>query len=186
MTEELATTVAGVAPVVLLVAVVEINNSRQRVRQVYEDLMRPSAVARELFRDGGEPTREQVEHAVRQREEADTRVHAGMGLLLYVLSACVVTLLLFLAELRSLFWLAGDPMSNSRGDATFCTLALVTGFAWVCLAPLVPLLVSITRSLVGMVRSHQDERRLRRLAGEYREQGADRQAARDVRRPGRE
>jgi hypothetical protein len=175
MTEALATTVAAVAPVVLLVAAVEINNNRQRVRELYESMVRRYDLARELLRDG-EPTRQQVEDALRQRREDGARLRAGIGLLFYVLTACLASTLLFLAELRSLAWLAEEPMGSSHSDAEFCVAALALGFAWVGLSPLIPLLAPMYRSYLGMLRGRKDDRRLRQLAREYRSQGANEQA----------
>ncbi|NNN35372.1 hypothetical protein HLK59_34390 [Streptomyces sp. S3(2020)] len=171
MTETYAATVAAVAPVILLVAVVEINNRRQRVRELYELLAVPIRLIREMFRDGGDPTAQQVERVVQQVRETNVGARAGFGLMLYVLSAVAITTLLFLAELASLLWLAGTPEKSSSGVALFCALALGVGFAWVAYAPMVALLLPVSRNLLYILRGFKDYRRFLRLLRHYRAQG---------------
>lgn len=152
MTETYAATVAAVAPVILLVAVVEINNRRQRVRELYESLTIPIGLIRAMFRDGGNPSAQQVEDVVQQVRETNVGARAGLGLMLYVLSAVGITTLLFLAELASLLWLAGTPTESASGIALFCALALGAGFAWVAYAPMVALVVPVSRNLLYVLR----------------------------------
>ncbi|MFJ4363300.1 hypothetical protein ACIP4S_03970 [Streptomyces chartreusis] len=170
MTEALAATIAAVAPVVLLAAVVEINNNRQHVKDIYEGVNRPFGVARELFR-AGEPTAEEAAAALRSLAQSPAR--KGFWLLIYVVSAVFVTVMLFAAELRSLAWLANVPMGSSRDEAFFCLIAVGAGFAWVCFAPVLALLVPITgRSFAGMV-GFRDYWRLLRLARQHRSESVD-------------
>lgn len=110
MTETYAATVAAVAPVILLVAAVEINNRRQRVRELYEALAAPMGLIREMFRGSGDPSAQQVERVVQRVRETNVGARAGFALILYVLSAVAITTLLFLAELASLW-----PSPAQRG-----------------------------------------------------------------------
>lgn len=172
MTETYAATVAAVAPVILLVAAVEINNRRQRVRELYEALAAPMGLIREMFRGSGDPSAQQVERVVQQVRETNVGARAGVALILYVLSAVAITTLLFLAELASLLWLAGTRPTPDPGVALFCALALGVGFAWVAYAPMVALIVPISRNLLYVLSGLRDYQRFLRLLRHYRSQGA--------------
>ncbi|MFF5497624.1 hypothetical protein [Streptomyces aquilus] len=171
MTETYAATVAAVAPVILLVAVVEINNRRQRVRELYESLTAPITLIRAMFREGSDPSAQQVEDVARQVRATNVGARAGLSMVLYVLSAVAIITLLFLAELASLLWLTGSPTDTAPRVALFCAVALGAGFAWVAYAPMLALVLPISRNLFYVLGGVAEYRRFLRLLRHYRAQG---------------
>ncbi|MGW2226865.1 hypothetical protein [Streptomyces formicae] len=143
MTESYATTVAAVAPVVMLVAVVEISNKRARFRDLYGEQAEIDATVAALFADGASPSREQI--AETERTLASLRARRGVRAMwgLYVYSACFVGMALLIAEATSLRWLASEDRGAAPFDALVCYVALGLGFAWAVITPIATLLGSV-------------------------------------------
>ncbi|MFD3521752.1 hypothetical protein [Streptomyces sp. NPDC058653] len=135
MNDAFAATVAAVAPVILLVAVVEINNHRKHVGRVYEGLERRMAAAASLYAAGAQPTREQVLAADDALPEYSVLSWRDLSILVYVVSAMLACAALVYAEVSALHWLGTPKAGPDPRLAEHCFAAVVFGFVWICLSP---------------------------------------------------
>ncbi|MFJ2474201.1 hypothetical protein ACIOWI_14560 [Streptomyces sp. NPDC087659] len=130
MTEPYATTIAAVAPVILLVAVVEVQQFNRRARQrsavmaaAYND------AANELEARGPEASLGELRELnarVAQMEDENRDRYSGFTRVLYNVWAYTAALLLA-AEGMALTWLAGDNRLEDQLVAGFCLIALIWG-----------------------------------------------------------
>ncbi|MFD3521747.1 hypothetical protein [Streptomyces sp. NPDC058653] len=131
MNEAFAATVAAVAPVILLVVMVEINNRGSRIREMNKLYERESAVARYLYEGGAEPSREQVlaaDDSLGDRPQVSPQYKVNWW---YILSGMLVCNALLVAEFVALSWLSTPDPEPEPFAARACMIALVIGFAWV-------------------------------------------------------
>ncbi|MFE1923494.1 hypothetical protein ACFW91_13110 [Streptomyces asoensis] len=166
MSTDYANTIAAVAPVVLLVAVVELNGHRQELRNFYESMTNRSRAAKALYAEGRSPSRQEVLDAA--PELSLSSLFRGFASLLYVTSAVAVGVLLMQAELKTLSWLAGSSRGKNEFDAEFCLLAVALGFAWITFVPIVIVASSSTISTWQMVTGLRKVLRLQREQAAYR------------------
>ncbi|MDT0482611.1 hypothetical protein [Streptomyces doebereineriae] len=131
MTKEFATTVAAVAPVILLVATVEMNRTRDEIREVSRRDAEMSHIVAGLFAGGVQPTREDYEDARRRLRELRMGKGKRLLIVLYTLSATLIGGVLAAAEIASLRWLAEGGQDAAGATAAFCYFALVGSFLWV-------------------------------------------------------
>ncbi|MGH4034138.1 hypothetical protein ACQB60_35035 [Actinomycetota bacterium Odt1-20B] len=143
MSESYATTVAAVAPVIILVAAVELTTHRARLREVYVRAARSREIVDALYADGATPTRQQIEQTeceLRALRRGEWRQYAVIA---YLLASNLLAGLLCLAEFYALGWLALEDPGPQPGAALFCLLALLVGFIWVSATPLLWALGSV-------------------------------------------
>ncbi|MFF7870499.1 hypothetical protein ACFZCT_29070 [Streptomyces qaidamensis] len=138
MTETYAATIAAVAPVIWLVAAVEVHQYVKR----YENMINiGDVVARakqRAERIEGPMTRDQFNELSQLVAEGGTALRASFRVprvKRYVSAAyLVIVALLLCAEALSLVWLAG-PQSADFGVAVFCLIAVLVGFFAVSALP---------------------------------------------------
>ncbi|MCT2590547.1 hypothetical protein LHJ74_11615 [Streptomyces sp. N2-109] len=174
MTEAFAATVAAVAPVVVLVGVVEMD---QRRRIVHESARANGEPFFAVFEDlPARPTPEQIA-ITRARLEALPLPHGPVGpargnilVRAYAMGVAwaVVVFALCGAEFLALIWLARPEGKPEAGHAVFCLTSLTVGMFWVVLLPLARLLWAPIQPMLHA------EREIKRL--EELEEHVDRQA----------
>ncbi|WP_399139101.1 hypothetical protein Q3A86_16940 [Streptomyces sp. NBUA17] len=133
MTNEFATTVAAVAPVIMLVASVEVSSNRERVRHAFERDAEMSRVVADLFSGGADPTRSEYEQVRQRLRELRTGRFKRQIYVFYVVTAFFVMTSLVLAEVLALGWLAGRNVETQAVDAALCYYILIFSFVWVAL-----------------------------------------------------
>ncbi|MFD5539106.1 hypothetical protein ACFWIJ_15055 [Streptomyces sp. NPDC127079] len=151
MSEAFATTIAGVAPVILLVAAVEIGNRKEALREGYHLIGQRQRLIDELYAAPEAPTGLQLQAVAAQTDQPMQSATRDLFIALYVMSALIVGVLLLLAESLALVWLAGSQRGSHPLQAAFCLLALVIGFAWVMLAPMLGLVVAVADDAVVVI-----------------------------------
>ncbi|MEU6057573.1 hypothetical protein [Streptomyces sp. NPDC047097] len=136
MTEPLATTIAAVAPVILLLGLVEIDQLRKEIAQSVErsaDWSLRSVAIMERLTDDGESVSDE-EFQIHMRGFSGPEVAAVR--LLQLNAWLIFCLAMLAAEVLSLKWL-GDPNAGADpGLAKFVTVAVSVGFSWVMFVPI--------------------------------------------------
>ncbi|MEE4597997.1 hypothetical protein V2J94_40075 [Streptomyces sp. DSM 41524] len=135
MDGDYATTVAAVAPVILLVGAVEVS--------VYANMHRDAARA---YRDDDTPGMYGM-HFIKMFPVGVRAVGAGLSGLMW----CCFVVLLCMAEVKSLKWLATQDAPPSPAEAEFCFGAIILGFAWVAFVPIARLLRTLLASTTKMI-----------------------------------
>ncbi|WP_371527229.1 hypothetical protein OG302_14785 [Streptomyces sp. NBC_01283] len=176
MSETFAATVAGEAPVILLVAVLEIGSRTGTVRSVFERLGRQQGLIDDLYSTEQPPTGPQVEAVGVAISQSGRHAVADVFVMLYVASAVGVGCLLLGAEVLVLRWLAIPQEGPVPLQAAFCLAALVLGFAWVMSVPMIRMIISIGGHAMAVVKG------VRRSTRFYRDLRSHRQESRDGRR----
>jgi hypothetical protein len=136
MTMDFAETIAGVAPVVLLVATVEMARLAPGLKAVGNAPSRDARVIAGLYADGVAPNRGQVLDVHRRLSASEPTKARRAAVLAYYLSATLICMALFVAEMVAINYIADPSVGPEPGMAKFCRDALVTGFFWTVTAPL--------------------------------------------------
>ncbi|MFD4023204.1 hypothetical protein ACFWRV_06690 [Streptomyces sp. NPDC058576] len=165
MSESYATTVAAVAPVIILVAAFELTTHRARIREIYVRAARGREAVDALYADGATPTREQIQQTERELEALRNGEWRLLGMAVYLLLSNVLAALLCSAEFYALGWLVKEDPGPSPGVALFCFVALVIGFVWVGVTPLAWLVVSVL-PLLGPLRSNPNQVRYKQAVAD--------------------
>lgn len=133
MSEGFAATVAAVAPVVLLVAVVEVNNARPRLREAHDRLREQVDPLKAAVREGRALT--EAEAAALQRSYWKIALQVTRNLLFTVYFSAYVALALGLAvvEYVALEWLATPDVGPQEDNASLCLYLGAGSFAWIIL-----------------------------------------------------
>ncbi|MFJ1552315.1 hypothetical protein [Streptomyces mirabilis] len=140
MTETFAATIAVVAPVIWLVAAVEVHHHLKRFESLQTlgaTTSRARAYAAEIE---GPMTSEQARHLNKLMKEGDESFREefeqppinGKVSVAYLLIVVILTL----AELFPLLWLSG-PQKSNPGMALFCLIAVLLSFVGVFVLPAV-------------------------------------------------
>ncbi|MGW8557352.1 hypothetical protein [Streptomyces tubercidicus] len=131
MTNEFATTVAAVAPVIMLVAAVEIKSNRNRLRDSFAQDREMGHAVRVLFANGSNPSRGEYEEVRRRLRDLRTGRLKRVLHTLYAISAYSVMASLALAETVALRWLAEGGKGADVVGASICYFVLVASFWWI-------------------------------------------------------
>ncbi|MFE3265847.1 hypothetical protein [Streptomyces sp. NPDC059215] len=162
MSEALAGTVAQIAPVVLLVIIVEIAGNRDRMVDQFRDAGRSVALTRSMARrDSLTPT----QRARAQRAITDQRRNVGAvgWLLFYLAVSAAVAVLLLDAEWRAIQWLADPHAGPAPQDALFCTRVIGFAFLRIVMGPIISLLQPLVDGLAQLLPGMSSTSRLQRL-----------------------
>ncbi|MFE5296986.1 hypothetical protein [Streptomyces sp. NPDC056632] len=144
MTEPLATTLAAVAPVILLVGVVDLD---LRYRVVRDAMNRPfEPILSALANLPNEPSREDIE-GLRQRVSAlhdpsRRRLRVPWSALAMAVVWGLIVMALALTEVLCLVWL-GTPKPKPALEARWALVGIISvsaGMAWVVLVPVLRIL----------------------------------------------
>lgn len=136
MTETYAATIAAVAPVLWLVAAVEVHQFLQRLAEPLKYNAMLAAVRRRAEREDSPPTAEllaEIEAAIPPEGHASMDAEAPIKSRVAAVYLAVAALLVS-AEAVSLLWLGG-PQHRASGLAWFCLAAVLVGFLVVTSAP---------------------------------------------------
>ncbi|WP_406157744.1 hypothetical protein [Streptomyces canus] len=133
MSEGFATTVAAVAPVVLLVAVVEVSNARPRLREAHDttkqkvDELRAAAQRREALTE--------AEATVLERSYWSITWQTLKNFLLtfYLLAYAALAISLATVEYTALDWLATPGAGPQEDNARLCLYLVAGSFLWIIL-----------------------------------------------------
>jgi hypothetical protein len=131
MTETYATTVAAVAPVILLVAAVEVQQITRNWREVSAQMVEAYGEAmRGLATAGTDASRAELHEMAKPVLEASARATRARDLRFGLFFTWVATsIALFLALAGALVWLADDGRAAEPWLAWLCLLALLWGTA---------------------------------------------------------
>lgn len=165
MTETFAATVAAVAPVILLVGVVEVDQNRKALGA---SLAATSEECRSVLESlPAQPTREQVGAARARLEaltlEASQRTTRSMRTYFKAITWIILVFALVVAESLSLGWLAKPEHEPATGQAIYCLITLIVGMYGMATPPMIRLLRAPLQPLDARVR---EVRRLERLEQE--------------------
>ncbi|MFG2172744.1 hypothetical protein ACGFMO_15405 [Streptomyces niveus] len=149
MNEAFAATVAGVAPVALLVMTVEIANSRKRLGAALRNLSPKRRLLTSLYGDGNEPTREQVLAAREAIRAAPVGLWTMFLTAVYVLSAIAAASALLGSEVAAIHWLSTPDAGPQPEVAASIRKSLILGFVWVTASPQLMMLNTMFSSLFG-------------------------------------
>ncbi|MFG2731501.1 hypothetical protein [Streptomyces canus] len=170
MNETFATTVAGVAPVILLVAVVEIANRMDAFRTVYIRMGQQQKMIDDLYASEQPPTGPQLETVAAATGRSTRTMLAELYSVIYVASATFVGVLLLVAEALVLRWLAVPHGGSNPRQAAFCLATLLIGFGWVVLMPLLSLVVPVADNMVVFVKGFRRHNQFFRELAVYRKE----------------
>lgn len=181
MNEAFAATVAGVAPVALLVMTVEIANSRKRLGALLFNLSPKRRLLTSLYEGDNEPTREQVLAVRDSLKVAPRGVWTILLTLGYVGSAVIAASALFDAEIAAIYWLSTPDAGPEPEVAASIRRSLMWGFLWVIASPQLMMLNAIYSSLfrgvaLGEYRS-RFSRDLRRFTADEERERRDPESA---------
>ncbi|MFF5004668.1 hypothetical protein ACFY3G_17780 [Streptomyces phaeochromogenes] len=145
MTGDFATAVAGVAPVVLLVAVVEVNNARPRLREAHASMRQRIDALEGLYAPGRTLNSEEVAAAEEDLDHLERRGLRDAFFLIYISLSALFACALGVAELFALRWLATPDAGPQEREAGFCAVVTVWSFLWITLVPVSTLLGTVSR-----------------------------------------
>lgn len=171
MNGDFATTVAGVAPVVLLVATVEMNRTLPKMLVIIRAPFEQARIVASLYSDGAAPSREELLEA-RARVGALAPLMRRLAVVGYYVSAAVVCLALLAAEDFALQWLANPSRGPEPKVASFCKAALVWGFAWTLFSTAGLAAWAILRDVPRSAATGAEIRRFKREARQARRETA--------------
>ncbi len=168
MTETFAATVAAVAPVILLVGVVEVDQNRKALGVSLTAISEEYRSVLESL--PAQPTREQVSAARARLEaltpEANQRTTRSMRAYFKGASWIILVFALVVAEGLSLGWLAKPEHGPATGQAIYCLVTLIVGMYGVATPPTIRLLRAPLQPLDARAR---EVRHLERLEQELSE-----------------
>ncbi|MGW7067086.1 hypothetical protein ACWGII_18700 [Streptomyces sp. NPDC054855] len=131
MSESFATTVAAVAPVIMLVASVELSANKERIRAAYLRGEQITNARAALSINGARPTRQEFDDARRALRVLQAGRRARALVHCYALSAFVAFGALAVAEGMALNWLAHEERGPARLEADACYWSMGSAFFWV-------------------------------------------------------
>lgn len=155
MTETYAATIAAVAPVIWLVAIIEFHQfTRAFTANPVADAL--VGVRNQALRMNGEPSREEVEGLAAALEAALTAFggeHRELRTMKRLVSFgyLVISTVLLVAESVALLWLSGSQKPDGA-SAWFCFIAVSVGFAAITVLPSVVALSSRRLAQPGFLR----------------------------------
>ncbi|MFD4527841.1 hypothetical protein ACFWP7_28705 [Streptomyces sp. NPDC058470] len=145
MTEAFASAVVAVAPVVLLIGVVEISLSGRKFLASYSEhadlVERRVALIPSNNADDAERARSEIDELYTRAP----RIRSPLGTLAVFAGWLIGAMCQYEAFQRALSWLGTPDAGPSPGDARFCFLALSFGLSWVTLLPLLQVMASHLR-----------------------------------------
>ncbi|MDX6361045.1 MAG: hypothetical protein QOC85_48 [Streptomyces sp.] len=134
MSGDFAATIAAVAPIVLLVAAVEVNNARPRMTAA-RDALRSEVAALTASAAGHRLTDEEADATLRTLSRTSWQVLKNTVYLIYLLASIIVAGALALAEYIALEWLATPNAGPDENNAQLLLVITSLSFVWVVLPP---------------------------------------------------
>ncbi|MFF0386828.1 hypothetical protein [Streptomyces sp. NPDC004286] len=147
MSGDFAGAVAQIAPVVLLVIVVEIAANRDRMVNGFREAGRSAALIRSMARRES-LTPAQATRARRAVIDHRRHMRTVCALLLYLAISAAVAVTLLDAEWRAIGWLADPDAGPAPDDARFCARVITLAFFRIVVGPLFALLQPMVEGLV--------------------------------------
>ncbi|MEU5298600.1 hypothetical protein [Streptomyces umbrinus] len=145
MTEAFASAVVAVAPVLILIGVVEISLSGRRFQASYSEyadlVERRVALIPSNDADDAESARREIDRLYANAP----RIRNPLGTLAVFAVWLGVAMCQYEAFSRAMKWLGTPDAGPNAGDARFCFLALSFGLSWAAMLPLVQLMTSHLR-----------------------------------------
>ena len=158
MTGDFAAAIVGVAPVVLLVAVVEVNNARPRLRDAHEDMRRRIETFESLYGARHTLSPEEATDAATNRRTIGRSSLRDLFFTIYVLLSAVVACMLGMAEQLALQWLATPGEGPHESEATFCVSVVVFSFLWITAVPI----FALSKAALRIIRLQKSARKMDR------------------------
>ncbi|MHC5260512.1 hypothetical protein ACYSUO_21735 [Streptomyces sp. UC4497] len=159
MSVDYANTIAAVAPVILLVAVVEMTSNRQRFRTTWQLLVARMERIGSLYAGGRRPSEDEVIEAAHAVVAPLRQTLKEFLVLMYIIGNVFVGLLLLRAEMITLEWLMRGGKGKNETAASFSYLAVTLGFAWITFVPVSLLLgpaIAQSRAILrGLIKSRR-------------------------------